>query len=355
MSWSTSGADEPLSEKLDPFNASDTTAASQIDGSAHSDEPVEPKKPAKGKKAQAADAGTDGASAVIVPIGLSGAAAATVHANGPVWPMPTADSGVADSPAATVPAPGAPWSADAAVIKTPPNPSTELDTANTAVIKTPSHPTELDTADAPVKPLTAAPVSVEERPAIDQSQWPGMATTVDQASERQSGGEPARKPAEAETLDPAILPDPSVADSKDSRGGVAASLADEPWTAERTVALLTQRAIAQGSDPYEVLAVARCETGYTFMPWRDNGYLRRGALGEVGVAQWLPPVQSTHWGRTPHWREYGYNIEVGYLSGDPSAIWWDADALAWSMGPAAPAGFRAGWSCWRNRGPWWFV
>ena len=34
---------------------------------------------------------------------------------------------------------------------------------------------------------------------------------------------------------------------------------------------------------YAVLAVARCETGYTFMPWRENGYLLRGSLGEVGV------------------------------------------------------------------------
>ena len=106
---------------------------------------------------------------------------------------------------------------------------------------------------------------------------------------------------------------------------------------------------------YEVLAVARCETGYTFMPWRENGNLRRGSLGEVGVGQWLPPVEQNHWGRTPHWREYRYHILAAYVQGDPNAIWWDADALAWSMGPAAPAGFRSGWSCWRMRGPWWFV
>jgi hypothetical protein len=222
------------------------------------------------------------------------------------------------------------------------------------VIKTPNLPTESDTASSPVTPVTAIAVRAEESAAVDQSRQPDVAATVDQAAGIQSRAEPLRKPSEADTLNPAILPDPSVADSKDSHT-LEASVADEPWSAERTVALLTQRALAHGSDPYEVLAVARCETGYTFMPWRDNGYLRRGSLGEVGVAQWLPPVQLNHWGRTPHWREYGYNIEVGYLSGDPGAIWWDSDALAWSMGPGAPAGFRAGWSCWRIRGPWWFV
>jgi hypothetical protein len=167
--------------------------------------------------------------------------------------------------------------------------------------------------------------------------------------------EPA-KPVETTpaVVDPAILPDPAIADPAGS-GAVETAVADEPWTAERTIALLAERALANGSDPYEVLAVARCETGYSFMPWRDNGALRRGSLGEVGVGQWLPPVERNHWGRTPHWREYQYHILAGYLEGDPSAIWWDADALAWSMGPAAPAGFRAGWSCWRIRGPWWFM
>ena len=161
-----------------------------------------------------------------------------------------------------------------------------------------------------------------------------MAAKADQAAGTQSRVEPSSKPWRRRRWIPRSCPTHPSPTPKDSRG-VEASVADEPWSAERTVALLTQRAIAHGSDPYEVLAVARCETGYTFMPWRDNGYLRRGSLGEVGVAQWLPPVQLNHWGRTPHWREYGYNVELGYLSGDPSAIWWDADALAWSMGPAA--------------------
>jgi hypothetical protein len=130
---------------------------------------------------------------------------------------------------------------------------------------------------------------------------------------------------------------------------------EEPWDGDHTVSLLIERALANGADPSEVLAVARCETGYTFMPWRDDGGLRRGSLGEVGVGQWLPPVERNHWGRTPHWQEHHYHIELGYTIGDPQAIWWDADALAWSMGPNAPQGFRSGWSCWRVRGPWWFM
>lgn len=189
-----------------------------------------------------------------------------------------------------------------------------------------------------------------ERPSKKQKRAAQKAASVPLAG---SEAVPIKAP-EALSIEPTPLPDPAIVDQADSPGA-GAEAADEPWTTERTIALLTERAMAHGSAVYEVLAVARCETGYTFMPWRDNGYLRRGSLGEVGVGQWLPPVERNHWGRTPHWREHRYHILAGYLEGDPDAIWWDSDALAWSMGPAAPAGFKSGWSCWRMRGPWWFV
>lgn len=130
------------------------------------------------------------------------------------------------------------------------------------------------------------------------------------------------------------------------------AFADE-LTSDRVIELLVERALAQSADAHEVLVVARCETGFTFNPWRDDGSLRRGRLGEVGLGQWLPPVERNHWGRTPHWKESGYHIEIAYEIGDPAAIWWDADALAWAMGPGAPLGFKRGWTCWRIRGWWW--
>lgn len=196
------------------------------------------------------------------------------------------------------------------------------------------------------------------KPAVSATPTAGDAVVANPAPEtskkprKKDRGAPVNEVAPA--VEAAAPPDDEAEPAKTAKGILEAS-AEAPWTAERTIALLTERAMAHGSDPYEVLAVARCETGWTFMPWRENGYLLRGSLGEVGVGQWLPPVERNHWGRTPHYREYGYHIEVGYISGDPEAIWWDADALAWSMGPAAPWGFRQGWSCWRIRGPWWYV
>jgi hypothetical protein len=227
------------------------------------------------------------------------------------------------------------------------------------VIAATSEPTA--SPDAPVISATAEPTASADAPAVAATAQPTASTgTVADSdaksnqTESSSSGETPTEASRTPPIDPALLPDPAIVDPT---GGIAAEaeVADEPWTGERTIALLTERAIAHGSAVYEVLAVARCETGYTFMPWRENGNLRRGSLGEVGVGQWLPPVEQNHWGRTPHWREYRYHILAAYVQGDPNAIWWDADALAWSMGPAAPAGFRSGWSCWRMRGPWWFV
>jgi hypothetical protein len=215
--------------------------------------------------------------------------------------------------------------------------------------------------DATAMPATAQPTASPDAPALAATAQPtdsaaGIASS--EAASDQGRSSPTVTPitdaSSNQPIDPELLPDPAIVDPAGAEP-VEAEVVDEPWTAERTIALLTERALVHGSAVYEVLAVARCETGYTFMPWRENGYLRRGSLGEVGVGQWLPPVERNHWGRTPHWREHQYHILAAYVQGDPSAIWWDADALAWSMGPAAPSGFRSGWSCWRIRGPWWFV
>jgi len=208
-------------------------------------------------------------------------------------------------------------------------------------------PIVIEPPSAPVSTSSTKPEG--QSPVISDPIVNDLVKSVDEAVEGSSS-----EPSAPVLVNPAILPDPSIADPA-GVVPVETQVAEEPWSAERTIALLTERALAQGSSPYEVLAVARCETGYTFMPWRENGNLRRGSMGEVGVGQWLPPVERNHWGRTPHWQEYQYHIMAAYVNGDPDAIWWDADALAWSMGPAAPAGFRSGWSCWRNRGPWWFM
>jgi hypothetical protein len=132
------------------------------------------------------------------------------------------------------------------------------------------------------------------------------------------------------------------------------TLADE-WSPQKVISLLAERSTAQGADVYEVLVVARCESEFSFMPWRSDGTLRRGGLGEVGVGQWLPPVEQNHWGRTPHYKTFGYNILAAYQADDPDAIRWDVDALAWSMGPGAPSSFKEGWTCWRQRGTWWIL
>ncbi len=108
------------------------------------------------------------------------------------------------------------------------------------------------------------------------------------------------------------------------------------------VAALRERALAHGADPALVLAVARCETGGTYWPWRADGSLLRGAAGELGIGQWLA---GGAWYSTPHYREYGYDIRAAYASGDPEAIEWDIDALAWAFSPRAPAGFGRQWSC----------
>jgi hypothetical protein len=204
--------------------------------------------------------------------------------------------------------------------------------------------------ESPSAPVTTGSTKPEGQSSVTRD--PIVNDLVKSADEAVEGS--SSKPSAPALVNPAILPDPAIADPA-GIVPVETQVAEEPWSAERTIALLTERAIAQGSSPYEVLAVARCETGYTFMPWRENGNLLRGSMGEVGVGQWLPPVERNHWGRTPHWQEYQYHIMAAYVNGDPNAIWWDADALAWSMGPAAPAGFRSGWSCWRIRGPWWFM
>lgn len=108
--------------------------------------------------------------------------------------------------------------------------------------------------------------------------------------------------------------------------------------------LLRERALAHGADPAEVLAVAACETGGTFDPYLVGGH------GERGLGQWLPG-RGNAWDLTPAWREQGIDIVSAYRRGDPDAVWFDADMLAWSFGAEAAArypGLRAHWSCWRG-------
>src|SRR3954451_13749255 len=56
------------------------------------------------------------------------------------------------------------------------------------------------------------------------------------------------------------------------------ALADE-WSPQKVISLLAERCTAQGGGGYEVLVVARCESEFSFMPWRSDGSLRRGGLG----------------------------------------------------------------------------
>ena len=83
-------------------------------------------------------------------------------------------------------------------------------------------------------------------------------------------------------------------------------------------------------------------------PWRDDGSLKRGSHGEVGVLQWLGPGQGNHWDRTPAWREERINILAEYQRGNPDALFYDVDMGSWSFGPEAQRlypGNKRGWSC----------
>lgn len=103
--------------------------------------------------------------------------------------------------------------------------------------------------------------------------------------------------------------------------------------------LIIDRAIVRGANPDEVLRVAMCETGQTLNPNKV------GIYGTIGIGQWMPPVYANHYGRTPHWTDYKYDLFEHYALGDPEAVSWDVDALAWSFSPSAPKGFKYGWQC----------
>lgn len=114
------------------------------------------------------------------------------------------------------------------------------------------------------------------------------------------------------------------------------------WTPEAVQDLVIERSQRYGARPSRVLAVAACETGQTWLPWRTDGRLLRGAHGELGIGQWLA---GGAWLQTPHYRQWGYDVRLAYESGDPDAIVWDVDGLAWAFSPAAPSTMSGQWSC----------
>ena len=104
------------------------------------------------------------------------------------------------------------------------------------------------------------------------------------------------------------------------------------WIADE----VATRAAQYGASAARVLAVIDCETGGSFNP---NVI---GSAGERGLGQWLA---GGHWYATPHYRELGVDVRALYRAGDPDAVYWDLDGLAWAFSPLAPAGFWRGWSC----------
>lgn len=110
-------------------------------------------------------------------------------------------------------------------------------------------------------------------------------------------------------------------------------------------AVLRERAETHGADVATVLRVADCETGGTWSPWRADGSLLRGSSGELGIGQWLA---GGAWYETPGWRDYRYDLRAAYESGDPEALDWDLDNLAWAFGASAPARMRGQWSCYAH-------
>jgi hypothetical protein len=376
LSWSTAHADDEIfTEKVEPPLSATPLVPSPKESTDKNDSEKESREPQKtGEKQKPnTELSANPPEIIVGPVPVQLAPLPSAILTPPnVLPMPALAQPTAspDAPAmAATPQSTAP--PDAAAIAATVQPTASSDVP--AMAATPQPTASPDAAaiaatvqptassDVPAMAATPQPTASPDVAAIAATVQPTASTGTiasSVAASNQTGSSPSTEtPTEASRtppIDPALLPDPAIVDPAGAKA-VEAEVADEPWTGERTISLLTERAIAHGSAVYEVLAVARCETGYTFMPWRENGNLRRGSLGEVGVGQWLPPVERNHWGRTPHWREYQYHILAAYVQGDPNAIWWDADALAWSMGPAAPAGFRSGWSCWRTRGPWWFV
>lgn len=78
--------------------------------------------------------------------------------------------------------------------------------------------------------------------------------------------------------------------------------------------------------------------------WRESRWRpsARGSSGEVGLAQWLPPVDRNAWGQTSAWRLQGIDIGREYRLGNPDAAYFDVDAAAELFARGAPTR-RAHW------------
>ncbi len=100
--------------------------------------------------------------------------------------------------------------------------------------------------------------------------------------------------------------------------------------------LLRERAIAHNADPELVIGFARCEGGGSLTPDAI------GAAGERGMAQWYPG-RGNHYDMTPNWTAHRIDVVALYRAGDPDAVWFDADSLAWFIGEGPRAAVRSGW------------
>lgn len=125
-------------------------------------------------------------------------------------------------------------------------------------------------------------------------------------------------------------------------GGQAPPAYAHHVTQDDVIALATERAEAWGASPARVLSIIRCETGGKMRPDYPDGRLLVGSSGELGVGQWL---RGGAWESTPQSRVLGINVRALYQNGDPEALFWDVDGLAWAFSPKAPRGMQAQWSC----------
>lgn len=105
------------------------------------------------------------------------------------------------------------------------------------------------------------------------------------------------------------------------------------WTPTDIQDLIIDRANYYGANASELIRVASCETGGTFSPYLI------GSMGERGVAQWLPG--NAAWRSTPAYKQYGIDIVSMYRSGDPDAIYFDIDMMAWAFANR----MQSQWSC----------
>jgi hypothetical protein len=103
--------------------------------------------------------------------------------------------------------------------------------------------------------------------------------------------------------------------------------------------MLMQAAVRHGTQIARLLAVAECETGRSWDPYRVGRY------GERGVGQWHPA-------RTAAWRMTSYakrDIWVTDLYRDEAsnATWIDLDGLAEVFAEQPESTLRNEWTCYR--------